>query len=66
MRKGADPIKAGGGQMQVTGQNNYEDEVDMSRIENEFSIRLSWDSSNHFNVIFNEGGSVMFIYRDVT
>jgi len=27
---------------------------------------LSWESSNHFHVIFVEDGSVLFIYKDPT
>ena len=33
-------------------------------LENDFSMNLSWESSNHFTIVFIEDGSSIFIYKD--
>jgi hypothetical protein len=40
------------------------DNVPGSNLDEEFKMTLSWESSNHFNVVIIQDGTVVFIYRD--
>lgn len=40
-----------------------EEEQKGGDLDDQFKVGLSWDSSNHFNLVVVEDGSVMFIYR---
>jgi len=40
------------------------DSVPSSNLDEEFKMTLSWESSNHFNVVIIQDGFIAFIYRD--
>lgn len=39
-------------------------EQKFDNLQQQFQVGLSWESSNHFNIIFIEDGSVSFIYKN--
>jgi len=40
------------------------DKVGGINYDEEFKMTLSWESSNHFNVVIIQDGTFAFIYRD--
>jgi hypothetical protein len=48
----------------ANGEEHKNEEEKEGALEGEFQVSFSWESSNHFMVIFNQDGSVMFIYKN--
>lgn len=45
-------------------QSSFFDEMPSSNFDEEFKMTISWESSNHFNVVIIQDGFIAFIYRD--
>ncbi len=53
-----------GGEAPVEEQKEQNPGGKPGGLENEFQMNLSWESSNHFTIVFIEDGSSIFIYKD--